>query len=321
MKAHESGRVGVVGASGIGKHHAKWWALEGADVCGFVGTSPQSVAETRQNLHELFGFSGRGYTSIEALINAERPDIVDICSPPALHVSHAEAVIEAGCDVLCEKPFYYDPERGPDEILNEARRIVALARDKSIVLGMCAQYAVAADYFVDIWRRERGNETITRYDGLLQTPARGRSQDPGRVWVDLSPHLLSVIQRIAPGTNVDWLTLEVEFRGLKAKASFSVRRRGGPALECNLTAVNTTEEPTHVRRFAFNDFTFTIEGRVDGKGVYGARIETPAGAFEEDDMMRVLIRKMLAGTPVVSGGDALVNLERLLQILDFARDK
>ena len=27
-------RVAVVGASGIGKHHAKWWALEGADVAG-----------------------------------------------------------------------------------------------------------------------------------------------------------------------------------------------------------------------------------------------------------------------------------------------
>ncbi len=189
------------------------------------------------------------------------------------------------------------------------------------MLGMCAQYAVAADYFVDIWRRERGNEIITRYDGLLQTPARGRPQDPGRVWLDLSPHLLSVIQRIAPGSNVDWLTLEVAFRGLEAKASFSVRRREGPALECNLTAINTTEHPTHLRRFAFNDFTFTIEGRVDEEGVYGARIETPDGTFEQDDMMRVLIRKMLAGTPAVSGGEALVNLEWLLQIMDFAEDK
>ncbi|MCC6486037.1 MAG: hypothetical protein IT364_00925, partial [Candidatus Hydrogenedentes bacterium] len=72
-------RVAVLGASGIGKHHAKWWALEGAHVCAIAGSSEASVCKTAAGLQELFGFCGRGYGSVEALLERERPNIVDVC--------------------------------------------------------------------------------------------------------------------------------------------------------------------------------------------------------------------------------------------------
>ena len=39
-------RAGVIGASGVGKHHAKWFHALGCEVVAFAGTSAQSVAAT-----------------------------------------------------------------------------------------------------------------------------------------------------------------------------------------------------------------------------------------------------------------------------------
>ena len=319
MTREERTRVAIVGAGGIGKHHAKWWALEGAEVCGFVGTSEASVARTREVLDNLFGFAGQGYTDLEALLGAEAPDVVDVCSPPACHVGHVRAALEAGCHVLCEKPIVYDPERSPDAMLDEARALVTLAEERGRRLGVCTQYSVGGDSFARIWKETRGDEPITHYHGHLESPARGRSDAPGRVWVDLSPHPLSVLIRLVPDGTVDWSTLEMKFRGYEACATFTLRRVAGPPVECDIATRNATEPPLNVRHFKVNGYAFVVEGENDAVGVYGARIETPDGDYHEPDMMRRLIRDMLEGRPITTGREALVNLEWMLQVLDVAR--
>ena len=40
---------------------------------------------------------------------AERPDIVVVGSPPGYHHDQSKAALEAGADVMCEKPFTIDP--------------------------------------------------------------------------------------------------------------------------------------------------------------------------------------------------------------------
>ena len=45
------------------------------------------------------------YSNITECISNEHPDIVDVCTPPAAHVSVAVEAIEAGCHVLLEKPM------------------------------------------------------------------------------------------------------------------------------------------------------------------------------------------------------------------------
>jgi predicted dehydrogenase len=47
----------------------------------------------------------RAYDSLEALLAAEKPDFVDICTPPASHAPLALQALEAGAHVLCEKPL------------------------------------------------------------------------------------------------------------------------------------------------------------------------------------------------------------------------
>lgn len=320
MAATRPVRVAVVGASGIGKHHAKWWALEGADVCGFVGTSDASVARTREALAKLFAFDGRGYTSLDALLDGEAPDVVDVCCPPALHAGYCRAALEAGCDVLCEKPLFYDPEQAPDAVMAEARALTALAAGKGRRLAVCTQYAKAADVFARIWREVRGGEPITKYHGHIESPAKGRTPDPGRVWVDLSPHLLSVLLRLWPGAEADWPSLEVAFQGYQARAAFMIEPPSGPPVACDLVTRNATAPPLNVRHFKLNGYAFKVEGENDAEGNYQARIETADGDFREPDMMRLLIRDMVQGREPVTAAEALANLEWMLQIIDFARD-
>jgi predicted dehydrogenase len=94
-------RVAVLGASGFGRHHAKWYAELGCEVVAFLGSSPPTVEATGKALRDGQGFRGRGYTSLDALLASEQPEAVSVCTPAPLHGEHALAAIEAGCSVLC----------------------------------------------------------------------------------------------------------------------------------------------------------------------------------------------------------------------------
>lgn len=47
----------------------------------------------------------RAETTLEAILAADDVDVVDLCTPPALHRAQIEACLRAGKDVICEKPF------------------------------------------------------------------------------------------------------------------------------------------------------------------------------------------------------------------------
>ena len=52
-------RVAVAGASGIGKHHAKWFHHADAQVVGCLGRSRESTAATGRVLRDIFPFRVR----------------------------------------------------------------------------------------------------------------------------------------------------------------------------------------------------------------------------------------------------------------------
>ncbi|MFF7486834.1 Gfo/Idh/MocA family protein [Streptomyces luteogriseus] len=54
---------------------------------------------------ELAGEQVAGFTSVEAMLDAARPDLVLIGTPPSLHRDQTVAALKAGAWVLCEKPL------------------------------------------------------------------------------------------------------------------------------------------------------------------------------------------------------------------------
>ncbi|MCP4644300.1 MAG: Gfo/Idh/MocA family oxidoreductase [bacterium] len=314
-------RVAVIGASGIGKHHAKWWTIEGADVCAFAGTSEASVAKAEEGLKGLFDFQGRGYTSIDEMIAQERPDIVDVCSPPSLHFDHTKVALEAGCHVLCEKPFVFDPAKSHESLMAEARELVDLSQRVGKRLGLCAQYVISARMIRNLWKRTRSDRVAKQYKVHLASPAKGRAPDPERVWIDLGPHPLSGLQVFSHDGEILWDTLRTEFEGYTARATFQARRTSGELIDCELITGNTTEGPPHIRQVSLEDYVVNIGGENDEDGIYCARFETPDGVYREPDFMRVLIAEFLAGAPSADTQIALTNLDWLLRILDHSRGK
>lgn len=45
------------------------------------------------------------YSDLSTMLSKERPDIVDVCTPPQVHVNVAVEAMENGCHVLLEKPM------------------------------------------------------------------------------------------------------------------------------------------------------------------------------------------------------------------------
>lgn len=101
-------RVGLVGAGGISHAHAPAWAALGADLSIFSLANAETVAA-------LYG--GEVVDSLEQLL--ERVDIVDVCTPTPNHPATVRAALQAGKDVVCEKPL----TRHADD----ARELIALA--------------------------------------------------------------------------------------------------------------------------------------------------------------------------------------------------
>ncbi|MCZ4607034.1 Gfo/Idh/MocA family oxidoreductase [Streptomyces sp. Lzd4kr] len=97
-------RVAVIGTGGIvsGSHlPALRSHADRAELVAAVDVDPARLAAFR----ELAGDGVIGYTSTDEMLDAVRPDLVLIGTPPSLHREQTIAALEAGAWVLCEKPL------------------------------------------------------------------------------------------------------------------------------------------------------------------------------------------------------------------------
>ena len=106
-------RVGVIGAGFIGEVHARALRRAGARLVGVAASSPETTAEAVTRLGAERGFGA------EDLATSPDVDVVHICTPNHLHRPLAQAALEAGKHVVCEKPLATDP--------GEAAELSALA--------------------------------------------------------------------------------------------------------------------------------------------------------------------------------------------------
>jgi len=109
-------KVGVVGL-GIGRMHLDGWRQHPqAAVVAIADTDAQRLAQ----VGEQFGIAHR-YPSAEAMLDAQRLDVVSICTPNKFHKELTLKALAAGCHVLCEKPMAMSAAEGR-EMLEAARR-------------------------------------------------------------------------------------------------------------------------------------------------------------------------------------------------------
>jgi len=312
-------RVAVLGASGFGRHHAKWYAELGCEVVAFLGSSPQSVEATAKVLRDAIGFAGRGYTSLDALLASEQPEAVSVCTPPPLHGEQALAAIEAGCAVLCEKPFVWRPGAPAAALVGEAARLVRAAERRGVALAVNTQYAAAAEEYRQL--APQAAQAPSRFFGEMTSKLKPDGPRGRDIAVDLLPHPLSVLLALLPEAEARPGSARTAIEEEATKARLDVTAAGRP---CAVTLhVAKLPEAPFPRRFGLNDLIAEVGTKPDAQGVYRGALRLGEQERACDDFMRTSVERFCRaargeGQPLVTGRAALRNLELLLAILDGA---
>ncbi|UCD78868.1 MAG: Gfo/Idh/MocA family oxidoreductase [Desulfobacterales bacterium] len=118
MKAKTRIKVAVAGAGMVTRHHLRAWRklpqVEVAAICArHLGNAQLRAAE--------FNIPA-AYDDVADMLDREKPDALDIASPPEVHRAHAMMAADRGIDILCQKPMTPD--------LAESERLVAEIGDR-----------------------------------------------------------------------------------------------------------------------------------------------------------------------------------------------
>jgi predicted dehydrogenase len=105
MGSHSPGRplrVAIVGCGGVARTqhlpvYQKLAAQGRVELVAGCDVDPERAAAVAG------GFGGRAYGDVEALLEHERPDVVDVCTPEDRHTQPVLAALRGGAHVFCEK--------------------------------------------------------------------------------------------------------------------------------------------------------------------------------------------------------------------------
>ena len=289
-------RVGVVGVGALGQHHARVYAgLPGARLAGVYDVDPARAAEVAAR-HGVPVFSRLGEL-------AGAVDAISIAVPTVDHHRVARTLLEAGKDVLVEKPM--------TARLEEAEDLIRLAREKGAILqvGHIERFNPA----VETLRRAALEPRFIEVHRL--SPFSPRSLDVDVV-LDLMIHDLDIVLCLDGSGAVQIDAVGVPVLTTKVDIA-NVRLRFASGLIANLTASRVSAEK--VRKFrVFSPKTYIsvdfaarsaqvyrlIQGE-EGPEIAGERTAAP----DEEPLKRQLTAFVgsvqARSEPAVSGDDGL----------------
>ncbi len=169
----------VIGLGSMGANHARVFS----DLPG-VRLSAVCDADVARADTIAARYRAKAFTSVEALLADSPPDLVSVVVPTGYHESVAIAALNAGCNVLVEKPISGD--------LPSATRIAAAAGNRVLTVGHIERFNPAV--------RELKRRLDDGQGGrVLQVQARRVGPFPHRirdvgVIHDLAPHDIDIMR-------------------------------------------------------------------------------------------------------------------------------
>jgi len=312
-------KAAVIGASGIGKQHAKWLHHLGVDIAAFVGSSPESVGKTTEVMRELFGFAGTGYWDVAKMLATEEPNIVVVSSPPELHAAHALAALRAGAHVMCEKPLVWSDEPGPD-LSRAAREMAQAAEEAGRVFSVNTQYVAAVPYVAEIHQETVGSDLGLPESVFFEIESKGGggAHQYETIFVDLVPHPLSFLLAAVPNAQIVRESIDCRVGQKETIVTLECRRSDGGICAARFELRNIADG-TPSRRLGINDFVLTYEGRNDENGQFRAYLVNPDGERAHDDFVLTNMQRFVAaitgdGTPLVKADTALDGFDLQLDL-------
>jgi len=185
----EAKRVIVVGGrrkrQGTGPFVTRAFAKAGANICGIVGTSRQTVELARQELKDRFDIRCQGYESLDQAVKAEKPEILAVCTPSDVHLEILEKTAAFGIHCLCEKPLWW--ENSHPNRLEKTSSLLNTFRKNQYYLQTITQWPYTLDYFFKLFPGEK-NEPVRKFEMELSPRDEKKDMIPDSV-----PHLLSML--------------------------------------------------------------------------------------------------------------------------------
>lgn len=133
----------------------------------------------------------RTFVTVTELLRNTSPDVIIVGTPPSSHLEICEAAFAAGAHVFCEKPFMPDVE--------QADRIIAVARERNLLLRVNNQYRFMSFYRETKARLDRGEFGrcfyIQAWQQMFHPPAKEsnwRSQLTQYVLYEFGTHALDL---------------------------------------------------------------------------------------------------------------------------------
>jgi predicted dehydrogenase len=133
-------RVAFIGAGGIARTHMKYLkTLESVEIATAADPSEMSLARLKQDHPEI-----RQFTDYKQMLKEARDcDAVDVCTPNGLHAENTIAALDAGKNVLVEKPMAMNA-REAQQMCDAAKR-----NGRQIIVGFQHRFDAKTKFIRD----------------------------------------------------------------------------------------------------------------------------------------------------------------------------
>jgi len=221
--------IAIVGTGMIGAVHRRAALLAGAEVRGVAASSPQRARDVAQSWAVP-----RAYRDIEDVVADPQVQVVHVCTPNHLHRAMAQAALQAGKHVICEKPLA--------TTVQDAQALAALAASTGLVATVPFVYRyhpVVREARARIAQGELGPLRLIHgsylQDWLLDPASNNWRVDPAlggasRVFADIGSHWCDLVEWVGGERFVEvsaaFATVIAE-RGALTGQSFTTPAAGG----------------------------------------------------------------------------------------------
>ncbi|HKR64768.1 MAG TPA: Gfo/Idh/MocA family oxidoreductase [Thermoanaerobaculia bacterium] len=295
--------VGVIGTGYLGRLHARVLTeVADAKVIGFVEPSDAVAADVESSL------GLKRFPSVAAL--AKEIECAVVATPTTTHFDVASELLQAGVDVMIEKPI--------TATVDEARKLIALAaeRKRIVQVGHVERYNPAIVAVAELVRSTRYFEA----ERLGVFVPRSLDVD---VLLDLMIHDLNLVLSLLRQNVVDIRAVGVPVLTDKVDIT-NVRLELENGAVANLTASRVSQDRVRKQRFFGSDFYISVdtkEQEVKGYRLVEKDIRPLGIDVEKKEPLRAENEAFLACVrdrtrPIVSGEDGLAAVELALRVRD-----
>ena len=234
-------QIAILGASGIGKFHARNFNNLGQNVCAILGSSATSSIETSNILHKEYGIEAEPFYELSSLLKKSKLDAISICTPTPLHHSQLIEILDNNIPIFCEKPLFWDTNLSLQQFQKQLDQILSYKNRAIYVNTSNATLIEALSPSLD------PSNTINRFNFKFHTNGNAQYFD---IAIDLLPHAISMlieligieeISSVQEKVNIDNYQCHFQYGGCTVNFSLSENKSSPQKLQFKI------EEKEYIR--------------------------------------------------------------------------